>query len=157
MPNPPWSRDELILALDLYLRHQPSGPNDPEVIALSELLNRLSIHSERPDAQRFRNPNGVYMKLQNFRRLDPNSPGIGLTRGNKLEEVVWREFVGEPRKLQTTVAALQRSVQPRRTAKPKPSDDRMVRLDPDLHAAFPDDESVNRTLRAVLAVAERLV
>jgi 5-methylcytosine-specific restriction enzyme A len=154
--NPPWSREELILALDLYLRHHATGPNDPEVVALSETLNRLRIHRDRPDSERFRNPNGVYMKLQNFRRLDPKYPGVGLTRGNKLEEVVWREFFGEPRKLRETAVKLERSARQPRVAEPKPHGHRMARLDPDAARAFPDDESVNRVLRELLAIAERL-
>ena len=38
--NPPWARDEIILALDLYLRRRPSipGADDPEVIELSTAL-----------------------------------------------------------------------------------------------------------------------
>lgn len=41
--NPPWSRDELILALDLYMAHHPRLPpkDGPEVRELSEVLNRL--------------------------------------------------------------------------------------------------------------------
>jgi 5-methylcytosine-specific restriction enzyme A len=154
--NPPWSREELIFALDLYLRHHATGPNDPEVVALSETLNRLPIHRDRPDAERFRNPNGVYMKLQNFRRLDPKYPGEGLRRGNKLEEVVWREYVGEPRKLREAVATLERSARQPSVAEPKPDGHRMARLDRDVAQAFPDDESVNRALRELLAIAERL-
>jgi 5-methylcytosine-specific restriction protein A len=92
--NPPWQRDELILALDLYFRFPPNGisQDHPEVIQLSELLNALPIHSARPDAERFRNANGVYMKLCNFLRFDPSYTGSGLSRGNRLEEEVWRDF-----------------------------------------------------------------
>ena len=62
--NPPWQRDELILALDLYFRHRPDtiGKKHPEVAALSELLNKLPIHPDRPDTAKFRNVNGTYMK-----------------------------------------------------------------------------------------------
>ena len=61
--NPPWHRDELILALDLYERLGRTVADDkhPEVIALSPVLNILPIHSGRPDATRFRNANGVGM------------------------------------------------------------------------------------------------
>jgi 5-methylcytosine-specific restriction enzyme A len=156
MRNPPWSREELILALDLYLRHHARGPNDSQVVALSETLNRFRIHPERTDAERFRNPNGVYMKLQNFRRLDPKYPGVGLTRGNKLEEVVWREYVGEPKKLRRKVEELERSASSSHVAAPERHEHRTVRLDPDLAEAFPNDEMVNRVLREVLGVAERL-
>jgi len=89
--NPPWTRDELILALDLYFRHNPLhiSKTHPEVIALSDLLNALPIFEERPDEEHFRNENGVYMKLCNFLRLDPDYEGAGLTRGGRLEEEVW--------------------------------------------------------------------
>jgi 5-methylcytosine-specific restriction protein A len=77
--NPPWQRDELILALDLYFRHPPNSisKTHPEVLALSELLNALPIHPHRPDAARFRNPAGVYRKLCNFLRFDPTYQGKG--------------------------------------------------------------------------------
>jgi 5-methylcytosine-specific restriction protein A len=44
--NPPWTRDELILALDLYFRvgRKQVDPPHPEVIALSTLLNERIIH-----------------------------------------------------------------------------------------------------------------
>lgn len=92
--NPAWQRDELILALDLYFRHYPLhiSASHEEVIKLSEILNMLPIHTERPDLKRFRNPNGVYMKLCNFLRYDPNYHGKGLERGGKLEKEIWNEF-----------------------------------------------------------------
>ena len=42
--NPAWTRDELILALDLYLRRRsaPPGKSSTEVLELSALLNRLA-------------------------------------------------------------------------------------------------------------------
>jgi hypothetical protein len=49
--------------------------------------------------KRYRNVNGVYMKLTNFRRFDPayTSAGkVGLTHGNREEEAVWREFSVNP-------------------------------------------------------------
>jgi len=45
--NPTWTRDELILALDLYL-HEPAARGSkthPAVIELSGVLNRLPIHA----------------------------------------------------------------------------------------------------------------
>jgi 5-methylcytosine-specific restriction enzyme A len=92
--NPKWQRDELILALDLYFRCKPSHINsaNEDVLKLSQILNALPIHQERPDVEKFRNSNGVYMKLCNFLRLDPNYHGVGLQRGGKLEEQIWNEF-----------------------------------------------------------------
>ncbi|MHB1841837.1 MAG: HNH endonuclease [Sulfobacillus sp.] len=92
--NPSWQRDELILALDLYFRLSPARPDstNQEVVELSRLLNRLPLVTDRPDAARFRNPNGVAMKLSNFLRFDPRYPGTGLPAGGHLEESIWEEF-----------------------------------------------------------------
>ncbi len=42
--NPPWGRDELILALDFYLRHseQIPGKQSPEIAELSATLNQIA-------------------------------------------------------------------------------------------------------------------
>lgn len=106
--NPPWERDELILALNLYFDTDGGriGNADSRIEGLSELLNRLPIHEHRPDARRFRNANGVWMKLANFRRFDPSYPGKGLTRGNKLEQDVWNEFFNNREYLSQVASAI---------------------------------------------------
>lgn len=70
--NPTWSRDELILALDLYLRHRERLPDsdDAEIVGLSQTLNSL-FGEQANDAALFRNRNGVYTKLATFRAVDP--------------------------------------------------------------------------------------
>ena len=94
MRNPPWSRDEHIVALDFYLRHAPKipGKDSKEVAQLSKLLNSIegTISGER--AESYRNAAGVYMKLMNFRRFDPTYGGVGLANGSKSEEVVWNLY-----------------------------------------------------------------
>jgi 5-methylcytosine-specific restriction enzyme A len=106
--NPSWQRDELILALDLYFRHPPKtiSQSHPAVVELSELLNSLPIHPNRPDAERFRNTNGVYMKLSNFLRFDPDYDGAGLSRGGKLEESIWSEFADDRDRLHKLAEAI---------------------------------------------------
>ena len=106
--NPKWQRDELILALDLYFRHHPKtlNKNHPKVIELSSVLNALPIHENRPDAKRFRNANGVYMKLGNFLRFDPEYGGTGLSKGGKLEENIWNEFSNDRENLRKLAKAI---------------------------------------------------
>lgn len=99
--NPAWTRDELILALDLYIRHRRSPPSkgSAEVKELSVLLNELGHSTSIAGKQTFRNPAGVYMKMMNFRRFDPDYTGqgrVGLQRGNRDEEVVWQLFADDP-------------------------------------------------------------
>jgi predicted RNA-binding protein with PUA-like domain len=106
--NPPWTRDELLLALDLYLRRRPQlpGADDPDVQQLSVLLNSLPIHTVRPDLERFRNPNGVSLKLANFAALDPHYPGVGMRAGSRLDAQVWDRFADHPDELARIAAAI---------------------------------------------------
>ncbi|MHA6791180.1 HNH endonuclease [Pseudomonas sp. FP2300] len=113
--NPPWSRDELVLALNLYLlyRNGLPGVNHPEVRALSQSLNLIGNATGASKNQSFRNTNGVCMKLNNFRRWDPsytNTGRTGLAKGNKDEELVWLEFADNPERLAEVVAAIKANV-----------------------------------------------
>jgi 5-methylcytosine-specific restriction protein A len=92
----------LILALDLYVRSEgnPPGKSTPEIVEIA------TGGSHEID---YRNPNGIYMKLMNFRRFDPvyRAQGqTGLTRNNKLEEAVWNEFADAPDRLTNTASAI---------------------------------------------------
>jgi 5-methylcytosine-specific restriction protein A len=108
MKNPKWTREELILALDLYFRCPPLKTNqdNPEIIALSELLNSLSLHPQRSEYEKFRNPNGVYMKLCNLLRFEQDYSGVGLKAGGKLEEEIWNEFSSNKDKLKKAAQAI---------------------------------------------------
>ena len=70
--NADWTRDETILALELYQACGASipGKRDPRVIALSERLRVLQIHPVESRVASFRNPEGVSFKLQNLRQVD---------------------------------------------------------------------------------------
>ncbi|MBA4143827.1 MAG: HNH endonuclease [Nitrosospira sp.] len=114
--NPPWSRDELILALELYLRHRasPLRKDDREVTELSEFLGKMGQVLGLAEAETYRNANGVYMKMMNFRRFDTeytNDGKVGLTRGNKDEEVVWHEFSIDPVRLAAVTAAIRLTIE----------------------------------------------
>lgn len=108
MGKPDWTRDELILALDLYFREPAArgSKTHPGVIELSSVLNRLPIHSKSELEEDFRNPNGVGMKLSNFLRFDPSYTGAGLKCGSHLEEDVWNAFALDPVRLKETAAAI---------------------------------------------------
>lgn len=104
--NPNWTRDELILALDLYLRHRPAvlGKTSAEVIELSEALNRMP-RAEGRRSPTHRNPSGVAMKLLNFRSLDPDYTAtgkVGLQHTGRGDGEIWREFASDPIRLRET-------------------------------------------------------
>jgi 5-methylcytosine-specific restriction enzyme A len=108
--NPDWTRDELILALDLYFRsnRRQLDTTNPEVVELSKVLNQLPIHSDEKRNADFRNPQGVSMKLGNFLSIDPKYPGIGLHRGSKLDKQVWDEFANDRKRLKIVANSIRK-------------------------------------------------
>lgn len=104
--NPTWAEEELILALDLYLRSGVLSKGHPDVQELSRLLRSLSIHPERPDPERFRNPSGVNLKLANFAAIDPNYDGQGMSRYGKRDTEVWERYASDEDALTATASAI---------------------------------------------------
>ncbi len=85
-----WTREELILALNLYLK-LPFGKlhsGTPEIIHLANLLGRTS--------------GSIAMRLNNFASVDPfhQQRGIsGLPGGKKQVEPIWAEFINNKEEL----------------------------------------------------------
>lgn len=79
-----WTREELILALNLYLK-LPFGKlhhGTPEIIHLAQMIGRTA--------------NSIAMRLSNFASVDPfhQERGIkGLNGGIKQVEPIWNEFI----------------------------------------------------------------
>lgn len=105
--NPKWSREETLLALELYFMclDQMPGPADPRVVALSEELRALQIHPPNKRRETFRNPEGVAFKLQNLRAV---ATGRGLTNVSAMDRDVWAEFHDEPVKISVLAAGIRR-------------------------------------------------
>lgn len=79
-----WTRDELILALNLYLK-LPFGKLDSRTIEVIHLANIIG-----------RTPGSISMRLNNFASVDPyhQQRGIGgLPGGKKQVEPIWNEFI----------------------------------------------------------------
>jgi putative restriction endonuclease len=75
-----WTRDELILAINLYCK-TPFGKihyRNPEIITLAEKLGR--------------SPGSVAYKLANFAHIDPSLERKGASNVSKLDRKVWDEF-----------------------------------------------------------------
>lgn len=85
--NPHWTRDEVILALDLYFdcKGKVPGAADPRVQELSEVLRAFPHHGASARKDSFRNPDGVAFKLQNIRQV---ATGKGLGNVSKADREV---------------------------------------------------------------------
>ncbi len=104
--SPPWVREEIILALDLYVRNDRRVPDDhdPAVILLSHHLNQMTIHPMDVRAANFRNPNGVALKIANLRAFDPSTTSQGMSGGSRLDKAISEEFQDNPRGLHAAAA-----------------------------------------------------
>lgn len=113
--NPPWSRDELILALDLYFTNpaSPPGKGSGAVTELSTILNKLHRLNGVSGAPTLRNENGVYLKMMNLRSLDPayTAQGkVGMQSGGALEKFVWAEYEGRTADLKADAELIRQTV-----------------------------------------------
>ena len=109
MRNPDWVRDEIILAMDLYVRadRKQLPPGHEEVVKLSQLLNRLPLHPDSVRSGTFRNAAGISMILGNFLSIDPLCDQPGLSRSNQLQAVVWDDFIDDLPLLHRTAQTIQ--------------------------------------------------
>jgi 5-methylcytosine-specific restriction enzyme A len=111
--NPKWEFDEIILSLELYLKFRPNppGPGDSNVKNLSFLLRLIHFFKYQSVSKTFRNPNGVSMKLQNLRSLDPKFDGVGLSKGSVLESEIWNKFANNSKKLKLACDKVRKKVE----------------------------------------------
>lgn len=106
--NPPWTRDELLVSLDYYLDNPDDyfSPTGEGVLDLTAKISQVARALGLTGSDTLRNANGVSMKLLNFRAHDPSHEMKGLSRGNKLEEVVWAEYADNRVELKKLVATI---------------------------------------------------
>jgi putative restriction endonuclease len=83
MANEKWTREQTIVALNLYCKIPFKNVNSthPDILSISKLIGR--------------SPNSLKMKIGNFGSFDPElkSRGIvGLSNTSKLDSLVWEEF-----------------------------------------------------------------
>ena len=86
-----YTRDELLLVLDLYFRR---GSNlhvtSREVVELSRTLRRMDVYPEDqlPMPDSFRSVNSVQQKVKGFQNADPDVSGGRYNEGKLTEEVL---------------------------------------------------------------------
>ena len=111
MRNPNWTRDEVILALDLYLKRREQGVTwdgrVPEVIELAQLLRELPIHPKEIRTEKFRTPSSISLKLSNLGSLDPNYPS-GAVNASEMDREVWEEFGTDWGRLHKVAASIRK-------------------------------------------------
>jgi putative restriction endonuclease len=83
MKNTNWTREQTIVALNLYCKipFNKVSSNHPDIIKIANIIDR--------------SPNSVKMKIGNFGSFDPELKKrgiVGLINTSKLDEKIWNEF-----------------------------------------------------------------
>lgn len=153
----PWTREQLILAFELYCRipFQRTKATDSRVKELAALLHRT--------------PASVARKLGNFGAFDPQLAArniSGLTHGSKLDKAIWDEFHADWNGLIVRAHDLRRENEPLKRPDPPlipPSgpSEKIVTVKQRLHQAFFRDAVIssynNRCCVTGLPLVECLV
>ena len=99
-----WTRDELILAIDLYRRiGAKPDETDEDVIELSRTLRALAGN---PIDATVRSPEAVSMKLRNLVQFDTSADAKGLVIASTLAGVVWNEVANDETRRMSEVARI---------------------------------------------------
>jgi 5-methylcytosine-specific restriction protein A len=103
--NPPWTRDEILLALDLFFDEGMVALSDthPKVISLSDQLRGLPGNEDRAKNPKFRNAAGVSFKLSNLASI---STGRGFANGSSADRAVWAQFESRPQRVKDVAALI---------------------------------------------------
>ncbi|MBX3393788.1 MAG: HNH endonuclease [Phycisphaerae bacterium] len=153
----PWTREQLILAFELYCR-VPFGritTRNPLIRELAEQLGRTAA--------------SVTRKLGNFGAFDPELAArnvSGLTHGSKLDQAIWNEFHKDWNGLVVKAHELRRAHEPGKPdllplVAPTGPSEKVVTIKQRLHQAFFRDAVIssynNRCCVTGLPLAECLV
>jgi hypothetical protein len=111
-----WTREEIILAMDFYVRIGAfaggpiPGRESTEITGLSGLLRELSAYPPERQGEKYRNPGGVYLKLMNLRAIQSEG-AHGMNAFSRLDAAVWREYVDDLPRLHDEAAAIRARLQ----------------------------------------------
>jgi hypothetical protein len=90
-----WVEEEIRLLLSFYDKMQSGEMHKthPMVIEASNEIRNLEINKEYSEKDpKFRNPNGIALKMANFLFLDPNYSGKGMKGCSLLDKIIFNEF-----------------------------------------------------------------
>lgn len=112
-----WTRDEVILALDLYFSsgRKVLDTYRPETVELAAVLNRIHADDGQGPCLPRRTAGSVKAKLANLRALDPSTQSTGWGNGSRIDLEVWTEFANRPEALRQAASMIRHAQEVRGT------------------------------------------
>ena len=93
------------------LNGQPiPGQDSGEIARLSRLLKVLSAYPLELQGEKYRNPQGVYLKLMNLRAVQTDG-AHGMNAYSQMDAAVWRDYIDNLTELHTEAAAIRQRLE----------------------------------------------
>jgi hypothetical protein len=95
-----WTKDEIILLMDTYIRIRPNYDSEnKEIKALSDLYRKNNKELSKNSS--YRNVNSVYFNLKSLQTLDEknNKKIRGVIKASNLQKEVWNTYSKDEKKL----------------------------------------------------------
>ena len=109
---PKWTREELILALELYQSTDRVGVKPgKEAEAVSKTLRSLSIHDGASDLSKFRSVASVVTQANQFAKLHDEESKLRGKPSKKMEDL-WSIYGHRPEATRTMAAAVRSAFAP---------------------------------------------
>jgi 5-methylcytosine-specific restriction protein A len=108
--NAKWTRDETILALNLYFLLDGKIPSkrDVRIQRLSQQLIAMSARMQIDRKPSYRNADGVVFKLQNIRQI---ATGKGLGHTSAMDRAIWSDFHDDQRRVEELAKLIHGEIQ----------------------------------------------
>ena len=106
-----WTREEIILAIDLYVTTGASdggpmpGQRSSDIIQLSRLLRELSAYPKKLQGNNYRNPGEVYLKMMDLRAIQTDG-ARDMNADRQFDAMVWQEFADDLPRLHEEAEAI---------------------------------------------------
>lgn len=96
-----WTREEIIIALNLYMQCCPERPgrHSPVVQEAKELLRQFQKRRGSGQSTDFRSTNSVYLKMENFHALNPDHDEGSMKHVSNLDKEMMQYYFSKPEEL----------------------------------------------------------
>jgi hypothetical protein len=106
-----WVREEIILAMDLYVAAGAfdggpiPGQRSSDIIQLSRLLRQLSAYPKKLQGNNYRKPGEVYLKMMDLHAIQTDDTR-GMSADSQVDAMVWQEFADDLPRLREEAEAI---------------------------------------------------
>ncbi|MEI7014627.1 HNH endonuclease [Leptospira licerasiae] len=154
--NPKWTREETILALNLYFKCDRKVPpkTDKRIKDLSLILNSLPYHNGSNKKESFRNSDGVAFKLHNIHQAAHGSGG--LKNFSKLDREIWNEFCSKENEVSNLSNLILKGIEIQKEAAVTDNDDEEEFYEGELLTKIHKFRERKPKLRKLLLIERRL-